>query len=159
MTVASRKLQETPMAPYTSLLQGMSREEKKIVIMFLTESLAENKEEGARPILSKEERKSQTPALLIDHDAIHLSVFAIDKVVLVAQMDQYVIESLFLEGESQFSEALSVSLHSFENVQSLFGSHLDNDLCRLFLRDSGRECRCSQLSTHTPCQDISCWHG
>jgi len=57
MTVASRKLQETPMAPYTSLLQGMSREEKKIVIMFLTESLAENKEEDARPILSKEERK------------------------------------------------------------------------------------------------------
>ncbi len=45
------------MAPYTSLLQGMSREEKKIVIMFLPESLAESKEEVKEPGLSKEERK------------------------------------------------------------------------------------------------------
>lgn len=45
------------MAPYTGLLQGMSREEKKIVIMFLAESLAESKEEVKEPILSKEERK------------------------------------------------------------------------------------------------------
>jgi len=45
------------MAPYFNLLQGMSREEKKIVIMFLTESLAETKEEVIVPRLSKEERK------------------------------------------------------------------------------------------------------
>ncbi|MBO7140504.1 MAG: hypothetical protein J6W19_08055 [Prevotella sp.] len=57
MTAVGRKLQETPMAPYTGLLQGMSREEKKIVIMFLAESLAESKEEVKEPILSKEERK------------------------------------------------------------------------------------------------------
>jgi hypothetical protein len=57
MTTAARKIQETPMAPYMSLLQGMSREEKKIVIMFLTESLAESKEEAKVPSLSKEERK------------------------------------------------------------------------------------------------------
>lgn len=57
MTAVARKIQETPMAPYTSLLQGMSREEKKIVIMFLTESLAESNEEVKEPGLSKEERK------------------------------------------------------------------------------------------------------
>ncbi|MBR2234487.1 MAG: hypothetical protein IJ892_05485 [Prevotella sp.] len=57
MTAVASKIQETPMAPYTSLLQGMSREEKKIVIMFLTESLAESQEEVKEPRLSKEERK------------------------------------------------------------------------------------------------------
>ena len=57
MTAVASKIQETRMAPYTSLLQGMSREEKKIVIMFLTESLAESQEEVKEPRLSKEERK------------------------------------------------------------------------------------------------------
>ena len=32
------------MAPYSSLLQGMSNKDKKIVIMFLTESLVESVE-------------------------------------------------------------------------------------------------------------------
>ena len=45
------------MAPYSGLLQGMSREEKKIVIMFLTESLAESVEKAKDFKLSKEERK------------------------------------------------------------------------------------------------------
>ena len=57
MTTVAKKLLETPMAPYSSLLQGMSREEKKIVIMFLTESLAESEEDANKPRLSKEERK------------------------------------------------------------------------------------------------------
>ena len=57
MTAIARKLQMTPMAPYYNLLQGMSREDKKIVIMFLTESLAETTEEAKEPRLSKEERK------------------------------------------------------------------------------------------------------
>lgn len=57
MTTVAKKLLETPMAPYSGLLQGMSREEKKIVIMFLTESLAEAQEEVKEPRLSKEERK------------------------------------------------------------------------------------------------------
>ena len=57
MTAIARKLQTTPMAPYLNLLQGMSREDKKIVIMFLTESLAETEEENQEPRLSKEERK------------------------------------------------------------------------------------------------------
>ena len=57
MTAVARKLQETPMAPYMGVLQGMSREEKKIVIMFLTESLADSKEDAQEFKLSKEERK------------------------------------------------------------------------------------------------------
>ena len=57
MTAVARQLQNTPMAPYSSLLQGMSREEKKVVIMFLTESLADGKEETQQFKLSEEERK------------------------------------------------------------------------------------------------------
>jgi len=57
MTAVARKLLDTPMAPYSSLLQGMSREEKQIVIMFLTESLAESVEKAKDFKLSKEERK------------------------------------------------------------------------------------------------------
>ena len=57
MTAVTRKILETPMAPYSKLLQGMSREDKKIVIMFLTESLAESAEETPKFKLSKEERK------------------------------------------------------------------------------------------------------
>ena len=45
------------MAPYSRLLQGLSREDKKIVIMFLTESLDETRDEIEKPRLSKEERK------------------------------------------------------------------------------------------------------
>jgi len=57
MTAIAKKLQATPMAPYFNLLQSMSREDKKIVIMFLTESLDETRDEIEKPRLSKEERK------------------------------------------------------------------------------------------------------
>ena len=57
MTAIAKKLQDTPMAPYLNLLQGMRREDKKIVIMFLTESLDETRDEIEKPRLSKEERK------------------------------------------------------------------------------------------------------
>lgn len=57
MTALARRIAETPMAPYTSLLEGLSSEEKKIVIFFLTESLAETKETTGERMLSKEERK------------------------------------------------------------------------------------------------------
>ncbi len=57
MTAIAKKLQATPMAPYFNLLQSMSHEDKKIVIMFLTESLAEKKGAAEEPQLSKEERK------------------------------------------------------------------------------------------------------
>ena len=57
MTALAKELQSTPMAPYSNLLKGMTSEEKKIVIMFLTESLAETKEDAKVHRLSKEERK------------------------------------------------------------------------------------------------------
>ncbi|MBR2202629.1 MAG: hypothetical protein IJ914_00330 [Prevotella sp.] len=57
MTAVARKLLETPMAPYSNLLQSMSSEEKKIVIMFLTESLSESSDKSNEFSLSKEERK------------------------------------------------------------------------------------------------------
>ena len=43
------------MAPYSSLLQSMSNNDKKIVIMFLTESLVESVEKTNDFKLSKEE--------------------------------------------------------------------------------------------------------
>ena len=57
MTAVAKKLQGTSMAPYFGLLQGMSREEKKIVIMFLTESLADSKEEDQESRMTEDERK------------------------------------------------------------------------------------------------------
>ena len=57
MTALAKELQKTPMSPYIGLLQKMTPEEKKIVIMFLTESLAESKAVAKAPRLSKEERK------------------------------------------------------------------------------------------------------
>ena len=57
MTPAAKKILETPMAPYSSLLQGMSNRDKKIVIMFLTESLVDPVEKANDFKLSKEERK------------------------------------------------------------------------------------------------------
>ena len=57
MTALAKELQKTPMSPYLGLLQKMTPEEKKIVIMFLTESLAEAKADAKAPTLSKEERK------------------------------------------------------------------------------------------------------
>ena len=43
MTTAEQRIKETPMAPYTSLLRGMTREQKRIVVMFITESMEEPK--------------------------------------------------------------------------------------------------------------------
>ena len=57
MTAVARRIQMTPMAPYLGLLQGMSREDKRIVIMFLTESLGDTNEKPNESALSKEERK------------------------------------------------------------------------------------------------------
>ena len=57
MAANARQIQETPMAPYLGLLKGMSREDKKIVIMFLTESLAEAGEYDAPHNVVAEVRK------------------------------------------------------------------------------------------------------
>ena len=41
MTTLAQRISETPMAPYTALLQGMTREQKQIVVTYLTESMEE----------------------------------------------------------------------------------------------------------------------
>jgi antitoxin MazE len=41
MTTAQR-IKTTPMGPYVGLMQGMTREDKQIVVTFLTESMAES---------------------------------------------------------------------------------------------------------------------
>ena len=43
MTAIAQKIKETPMAPYTSLLRGMTREQKQIVVTFIIESMEEPK--------------------------------------------------------------------------------------------------------------------
>jgi len=41
MTALAQKIKETPMAPYTGLLDALTREQKQIVVMYITESMAE----------------------------------------------------------------------------------------------------------------------
>ncbi|MBQ4277079.1 MAG: hypothetical protein II750_03155 [Bacteroidaceae bacterium] len=41
MTATASRIKETPMAPYTALLQSMTREQKQIVVTFITESMNE----------------------------------------------------------------------------------------------------------------------
>lgn len=44
MTVLAQRVMETPIAPYLGLLQAMSREDKRIVVLFLMETLEEPKD-------------------------------------------------------------------------------------------------------------------
>ena len=41
MTALAQRIKETPLAPYMGLLDGMTREQKMIVVTFLTESMEE----------------------------------------------------------------------------------------------------------------------
>ncbi|MBQ7462331.1 MAG: hypothetical protein IJS63_08770 [Bacteroidaceae bacterium] len=41
MTALAQRIKETPLAPYMGLLRGMTREQKQIVVTFLTESMEE----------------------------------------------------------------------------------------------------------------------
>ena len=43
MTTLAQRIKETPMAPYMALLQGMTKEEKRIVVTFINESMEEPK--------------------------------------------------------------------------------------------------------------------
>ena len=43
MTTLAQRISETPMAPYAALLRGMTREQKRIVVTYLTESMEEPK--------------------------------------------------------------------------------------------------------------------
>ena len=42
MTAFAQRIKDTPMAPYAALLRGMTREEKQIVVTFITESIEES---------------------------------------------------------------------------------------------------------------------
>lgn len=48
MTTLAQRIKETPMAPYMALLRGMTREQKQIVVTFITESMEEP--EGKRQV-------------------------------------------------------------------------------------------------------------
>ena len=41
MTKLAQRISETPMAPYAALLRGMTREQKQIVVTYITESMEE----------------------------------------------------------------------------------------------------------------------
>ena len=41
MTTLAQRIKETPMAPYMALLKGLTREQKQIVVTFITESMEE----------------------------------------------------------------------------------------------------------------------
>lgn len=41
MTALAQRINETPMTPYMALLRGMTREQKQIVVTFITESMEE----------------------------------------------------------------------------------------------------------------------
>jgi len=49
MTALAQRIKETPMAPYTSLLRGMSREQKQIVVTFITETMDEPQQKRQVP--------------------------------------------------------------------------------------------------------------
>ena len=51
MTELAQKIKETPMAPYTDLLDALTREQKQIVVMYITESMAEQSTKSNEEII------------------------------------------------------------------------------------------------------------
>ena len=49
MTTLAQRISETPMAPYAALLRSMTREQKRIVVTYLTESMEEPKNKRQVP--------------------------------------------------------------------------------------------------------------
>jgi len=43
MTATAQRITETPMAPYIELMRSMTREQKQIVVTFITESMEESR--------------------------------------------------------------------------------------------------------------------
>ena len=62
----------------------------------------------------------KAPTLFVDDNTIHILVFTIFKVVLIAQVNQNIIECLFFKCESQLSEALTIGLHTLKYLHGLF---------------------------------------
>jgi hypothetical protein len=54
MTATAQRIKETPMAPYMALLRGMTREQKQIVVTFITESMEEAEESETVPMTNAE---------------------------------------------------------------------------------------------------------
>ena len=58
MTATAQKINETPIAPYLGLLDGMTREQKMIVVTYITESLEESAvEENSNADIVREKLK------------------------------------------------------------------------------------------------------
>ena len=53
MTTLAQRISETPMAPYVALLRGMTREQKQIVVTYLTESMEEPAADDAKTAQQK----------------------------------------------------------------------------------------------------------
>jgi hypothetical protein len=49
MTALAQRIEETPMAPYVGLIRGMSLEEQRIVVTFITELMKEPKSKRQVP--------------------------------------------------------------------------------------------------------------
>ena len=58
MTTLAQRIKETPMAPYTGLLDAMTREQKQIVVMYITESMDESKPEKTYEEVIREKYKN-----------------------------------------------------------------------------------------------------
>lgn len=58
MTKLAQRISETPMAPYLGLLDGMTREQKMIVVTYITESMEESAvEENSNADIVREKLK------------------------------------------------------------------------------------------------------
>jgi hypothetical protein len=58
MTKLAQRISETPMAPYLGLLDGMTREQKQIVVTYITESMEESAvEENSNADIVREKLK------------------------------------------------------------------------------------------------------
>ena len=65
MTALAQRISETPMAPYAALLRGMTREQKQIVVTFITESMEEPAADDAKTAQQKVHVKTESsPARL-----------------------------------------------------------------------------------------------
>lgn len=62
MTALAQRIKETPMAPYTALLRGMTREQKQIVVTFIIEPMEEQTtQDNAEIIREKYKRLKISP--------------------------------------------------------------------------------------------------
>ena len=65
MTALAQRISETPMAPYVALLRGMTREQRQIVVTFITESMEEPAADDAKTAQQKAHVKTvSSPARL-----------------------------------------------------------------------------------------------